>query len=547
MIEQILQSKTSYPNNINKNNKYYTALYSRLSQDDNQNGDSNSIVNQKKLLESYAIEHGYNNFIHFIDDGYSGTNFNRPNFSKMIKEIESGYIDRIIIKDMSRLGRDYLQVGMYTEIIFPKYDIHFIAINDSVDSNKPQENDLTPFKNLFNEWYAKDTSKKIRAIMKSKGMSGEYLSSIAPYGYYKNPENPKEWLVDEYSSKIVKEIFHLCIKGFGPLKISNILKERKILCPSAYATSKGYPVITKTPTNPYQWSSTIVADILERREYLGHTVNFKTYRKSYKERKKLYNDKENLKVFKNTHEAIVDETTFDIVQKIRQGKRRQTRTGYISMFSGILFCADCGSKLSLLHLPNNMNKDAYFCSKYRHNTKACSMHYIRHKVLEEIILLNLREMLSYVKDYEADFVKMIIESDVKEKNKDLKKKKCRISEIEKRYVYIDELFQRIYEDNINNKLSDERFIKLSKAYEEEQKQIEEEKEVLIKELEIAEDQTVNVSSFLNIVHKYTYIEKLTPEILHEFIDHIIIHEADKSSGKRTQEIEIIYNYIGKYK
>lgn len=530
--------------NKNESDIELTALYCRLSQDDGNIGDSDSIQNQKKLLSEYAEKNNFTPYRFYIDDGFSGTTFERPSFKNMLSDTENGSIKRIICKDLSRFGRDYIQVGFYTEILFPEKDIHFIAINDDVDSNISKDNDLTPFKNLFNEWYAKDTSKKIRAIVKSKGMSGEKLSSFAPYGYYKNPDNPKEWLVDEESSKIVRYIFKLCLEGHGPLQIANILKERKFLCPSAYAHSKSYPIVAKTPSNPYQWSSVVVSSILERMEYLGHTVNFKTHRKSYKHSKKIFNDKKDWKIFKNTHEAIIDQSTYDMVQKIRQGRRRQNRDGYVSIFSGILFCADCGAKMTFAK-QNDYAKDHYICSNYRHNTRACSIHYIRYKVVEEILLENIRETISYVKDYENEFVEMIIDTNLKARNKLLLKKKHELLEKEKRYNYLDELFQHIYEDNIIGKLSDERFKKLSQGYEKEQNILECEINNIKNELVKKESENVNVKNFLKIVRKYTRIEKLTSEILHEFIDKIIIHEADKSTGKRIQEIEIVYNHVGK--
>lgn len=547
MMEQIQQTKTS---NLNTcihftENQSYTALYARLSQDDGNEGDSNSIINQVKILEDYAKKHNYMPYKIFIDDGYSGTSFNRPDFMDMIKDAENGLAIRIIVKDLSRFGRDYIKVGLYTEILFPEKDIHFIAINDDVDSNRPQENDLTPFKNLFNEWYAKDCSKKIKSVKKAKGLAGEHMTTNPPYGYYKNPENKKEWLIDEESSNVVKEIFQLCLNGNGPTMIANILTERNILCPTAYAHEKGYPVVTKIPLNPCQWNSACIVSMLERMEYLGHTANFKTYRKSYKQKKKLNNDKSEWKIFENTHEAIIDQTTYDLVQKIRQGRVKQTRTGIKSIFSGMLYCADCGAKLSYRHVPNDMIKDNFSCSNYRHSTKACSMHYIRNTILEKLVLENLRQMIAYVRAYENDFVEMLLETSAKEMNKEQAKKKRSLVDKEKRIAELDNLFQRIYEDNVSGKLNDSRFEKLSNGYEAEQQQLKKDMEQLKVDLANEEQQSVNMKSFLTIVQRYTRIEKLTPEILHEFIDRILIHEGDKSSGKRIQEIEIIYNYVGK--
>lgn len=325
----------------------------------------------------------------------------------MITDMEAGKIKRIIVKDMSRLGRDYLQVGMYTEIVFPEHDVHFIAVNDGVDSNLG-DNEFTPFRNIINEWYAKDTSKKIRAVKKAKGLAGEHLSSNAPYGYRKNPDNPKQWLVDEESSAVVKEIFRLCMDGNGPTQIANILMERKILTPVHYMADKGLKPITVLPSNPYQWSSTVVVKILERMDYLGHTVNFKTHTKSYKNHEKIINDSDQWQVFENTHEALIDQSTYDIIQRIRQGRRRPTKMGEMPMFSGLLYCGDCGKKLSL-HRRNDepVEKHNFLCENYRKSTESCSMHYIRNVVVEKIVLENLREVISYVSSYEKDFVKLV--------------------------------------------------------------------------------------------------------------------------------------------
>ena len=523
-----------------------TALYCRLSQDDKQEGDSNSIVNQKKILKKYALDRGYSNYLYYIDDGYSGTNFNRPDFQRMIADVEAGKIKRIIVKDMSRRGRDYLQVGMYTEIIFPDHDIHFIAVNDGVDSTQG-DNEFTPFRNIINEWYAKDTSKKIRAVKKAKGMAGEHIGSHAPYGYRKNPDNLKEWLVDDEAAAVVREIFSLCVGGYGPTQIANILTERKILCPTMYAVSKGLKQPSVVPEIPYQWNAPAVSKILERMEYLGHTVNFKTHVKSYKVKKKIDNDSSQWKIFRDTHEPIIDQETFDIVQKIRQGKKRPTKMGEMPMFSGLLFCADCGSKMSFhRRVDEPAEKHNYVCSNYRGNTKSCTMHYIRNVVVEQIVLDNLREVIGYVSQYEDEFIRMVMDTDVRQRNKELTKQKKRMSEIQSRMKELDNLFQRIYEDNISGKLSDERFMKLSKGYDTEQADLQEEMTRLQEHIQQAEKQSVNVDRFLSIVKKYTNLTELTPEILHEFVDRIIVHAPDKSSGRRLQEIEIIYNHIGTF-
>ena len=528
------------------NQEEITALYCRLSQDDKQEGDSNSIINQKKILKKYALDRGYTNIQFYIDDGVSGTTFNRAGFQSMIADVEAGKVKRVIVKDMSRLGRDYLQVGMYTEIFFPGHDVHFIAVNDGVDSNQ-EDNEFTPFRNIINEWYAKDTSKKIRAVKRSKGMAGEHIGSHPPYGYMKNPENKKEWIIDEEAAEVVREIFRLCVGGYGPTRIAHILTERKILCPTYYALEKGGKPRTALPADKYTWNGPVVAKILDRMDYLGHTVNFKTHVKSYKVHKTIYNSPDQWKVFEGTHEAIIDKETFEIVQKIRAGKRRPTRMGEMPMFSGLLYCADCGRKLSFHRKADEpAEKHHYLCENYRSNTANCTMHYIRNVVVERIVLENLKEVIQYVSNYEDEFVQMIMDSDMRQRNRELAQKKKRLAEIQKRIGELDTIFQRIYEDNIIGKLSDERFMKMSKGYEDEQHTLQTEANEIQSELQQEEKKSVDVKRFLAIVKKYTDLTELTPEILREFIDKIIVHAPDKSSGRRLQEIEIIYNHIGEF-
>ena len=403
-----------------------TALYCRLSQDDKQEGDSNSIINQKKILKKYAMDRGYTNIQFYIDDGISGTTFNRAGFQSMIADVESGKVKRVIVKDMSRLGRDYLQVGMYTEIFFPEHDVHFIAVNDGVDSNQ-EDNEFTPFRNIINEWYAKDTSKKIRAVKRSKGMAGEHIGSHPPYGYRKNPENKKEWIVDEEAAEVVREIFRLCVSGYGPTQIAKMLTEREILCPTYYALERGEKPRTVLPPHKYAWNGPVVAMILDRVDYLGHTVNFKTHNKSYKCHKKIKHTPDQWKVFEDTHEAIIDKETFEIVQKIRAGKRRPTRMGEMPMFSGLLYCADCGSKLTFHRKADEpAEKHHYICGNYRSNTSNCTMHYIRNVVVERIVLENLKEVIRYVSNYEDEFVRMVMDADVRQKNRELAQKKKKL-------------------------------------------------------------------------------------------------------------------------
>ena len=523
-------------------NEKITPLYERLSRDDELQGESNSISNQKQMLEDFARRNGLPNPTHFTDDGISGTRFDRPGFLAMMEEVEAGRVEAIVIKDMSRLGRDYLKVGQVMEVLRQR-GVRLIAINDGVDSLKGDD-DFTPFRNIMNEFYARDTSRKIRSVFKSKGMSGKHLTGTVIYGYLWD-EKREHWLVDEEAAEVVREIFRLCVNGYGPTRIANILTERKILCPTYYALEHGEKPRTVLPPDKYLWSATVVSHILERMDYLGHTVNFKTHVKSYKNRKKIDNSPEQWRIFENTHEAIIDKETFEIVQKIRSGKRRPTKMGDMPMFSGLLYCADCGSKMTFhRQMAQSAEKHNFVCSNYRHNSKSCTMHYIRNVVVEQIVLENLKEVIRYVSDYEDEFVQMVMDTDMRQRNKELSQKKKRLTEIHSRIQELDKIFQRIYEDNISGKLSDERFMKLSKGYEEEQHTLQKEQTSLEKELQKEEKQSVDVKQFLSVVRKYTNLTELTPEIVHEFIDKIIVHAPDKSSGKRLQEIEIIYNHIG---
>lgn len=448
---------------------------------------------------------------------------------------------------MSRLGSDYLKVGFYTEVLFVEKGVRFIAINNGIDSVNQTDSDFTPFLNIINEWYAKDTSKKIRAVMKSKGEAGEYLCTNPPYGYMKDADNKKHWIVDEEAAEVVREIFRLCVEGYGPTRIANILTERKILCPTYYVLEKGEKPRTALPPDKFAWNGPVVAKILDRMDYLGHTVNFKTHVKSYKHHKTIHNSPDQWKIFEDTHEAIIDKETFEIVQKIRAGKRRPTRMGEMPMFSGLLYCADCGSKLTFHRKADEpAEKHNYVCGNYRGNTSNCTMHYIRNVVVERIVLENLKEVIHYVSNYEDEFVRMIMDADVRQKNRELAQKKKKLAEIQKRIGELDTIFQRIYEDNIVGKLSDERFMKMSKGYEDEQHTLQAEADKIQNELQQEEKKSVDVKRFLAIVKKYTDLTELTPEILREFIDKIIVHAPDKSSGRRLQEIEIIYNHIGEF-
>ena len=401
-----------------------TACYERLSQEDRNDGESNSIQNQRKILESYCKNHGYKNVRHYDeDDGYSGTNFNRPGFQRMLADIKAGKISRVIVKDMSRLGRDYLQVGMYTDLVFPEHGVHFVAVNDGVDSTRG-ENEFTAIRNVFNEMFARDTSKKIKATWQNKGKSGERLCTIAPYGYIKDPDDKKKWIIDEEAAAVVQTIFKLCMDGRGPTQIANWLQDNQILSPAAYWVSKGISTPAKSEGNPYKWENETLSAILERLEYLGHTVNFKTYKKSYKHKGKLFNDPDKWAIFENTHPAIIDESVFLIVQNLRKTHKRPTRKGDMGLFSGILFCEDCGAKLYLCRGEGLKPEREYFsCATYRKDREKCTTHSIRTVVLEEIVLQNLREAIAYVSRHEREFIREASEISAREHNKELAEKK----------------------------------------------------------------------------------------------------------------------------
>ena len=525
-----------------------TALYCRLSRDDELQGDSNSIINQKKILQKYALDHGWKNIRFYIDDGISGTTFNRPGFQEMIADIEAGIVKRVIIKDMSRLGRDYLQVGMYTEIMFPEHDVHFIAVNDGVDS-KQGDNEFTPFRNIINEWYAKDTSKKIRAVMKVKGNAGEHLTTNAPYGYMKDPANPKQWVRDNDAANVVYDIGLYVMDGYGPSQIARLLKQRKILTPAAYYESKGINCNVKPQDDPYGWNASTVAHILDRwREYLGHTVNFKTTKKSYKSKKKNQKPESEWVIFENTHEPIWTESIADAVRLARQTRRRPTKMGEMGMFSGMMFCADCGSIMYQCRATGfRREQEYYLCAGYRKSRDICgSTHSIRTVILEELILQNLCKVVSYAREQEDQFVKMVMDMDEKERSKGLAKKKKLLTDAEKRISELDRIFKHLYEDNITGKLTDERFKKLSADYEAEQAALQTQANSLREEIQEEESKCANVERFLSIVRKYTEIPELTPHILHEFVEKIVVHAATDPHSKtnRKQEVDIYYKGIG---
>ncbi len=528
----------------NINNKI-TALYCRLSRDDMQQGDSNSIKNQKSILSKYAEDKGFHNYKFYVDDGFSGTTFNRPDFIKMISDVDDGKISAIIVKDMSRLGRDYLQVGMYTDIKFPEHNIRFIAINDGVDSVSQADNDFTPFRNIINEWYAKDTSKKIKAVFKAKGMAGKRLCTIPPYGYVRDKEDDQKWTVDEIAGGVVKEAFKLCIDGYGPTQIARIFTERGIDTPAVHFKKYGMSTTARKAPSDNIWTTESIKYMLSNMSYLGHNVNFKTRNKSYKCKKKIDNPRENWVIFENAQEAIVDQETFDTVQKIRANKRRPSQMGEMSAFSGLIYCADCGKKMYICRCTRKGHKDYFNCSTYRKKSKnLCFSHQILLKDIEEIVSLELQNLINYANDDKEEFLKILLNNaeTVTKKETQFNRKELEIAE--KRILTLDKLIQKVYEDKVLGDLSQERYLKLSAIYEQEQKELFAKTKSLKIELNKYNDKISNIDKFTKQVEKYTNFEVLSPDIINAFIDKIIVHEKVKIDGKVKRKIEIIYNFIG---
>lgn len=521
-----------------------TALYVRLSNEDKLDGESNSIANQKKILDRYCKEHGYAGTRYYVDDGVSGVTFEREGFQAMLADIKAGKIARVIVKDMSRFGRDYLQVGMFTDVLFPNLGVHFVAVNDGVDS-KRGDNEFTAIRNIFNEMYARDTSKKIRATWQSKGRS-EHLSSQPPYGYRKDPNDKKKWIVDEDAAAVVQKIYSLCMDGMGPTQIANWLREQRILCPSAYHLTYGRKGPRKPPKDPCKWTTQAVAETLRKLEYLGHTVNFRTTKESYKSNKNIYNDPEDWVIIENTQEPIIAESVFWTVQNIRQGRRRPTRTGEADIFSGLLFCADCGSKM--YHQRKYKGRDTHFysCARYHLDGKdrQCTVHYIGNIALEEIILRNLQEAIAYVSRYEDEFIREMSDISLNQRDRELTKSKSELAQAEERIAELDVIFKRLYEDSISGKLTDERFIKLSRDYEQEQGELKAKADALRRNIKEREKKKTDAKNFVAVTKKYTDLQKLDAAVLREFIEKIYISERDKTIS--TQEITVVYNFIGAF-
>ena len=503
-------------------------------------GESNSITNQKAILSKFAEDNSFPNPTFFVDDGVSGTTWEREGFKAMMSDIENGKVATVITKDLSRLGRDYLKTGELIEMVFPDYDVRYIAINDNVDTAK-SENELLAFKNIFNDWYARDCSKKIRAVFKAKGQSGKHLCPPV-YGYKKSDTDKNLWVIDEPAAEVVRKIFRLCIDGYGPVQIARILTEQGIPTPTAYALSQGRDN-GRHNAKTYRWGANTITHILERLEYCGHTVNFRTKMKSYKVHKIIYNPQDEWQIFENTQEPIISQQTFDLVQELRKNKRRPQRSEVVNPFAGMVYCADCGEKMYLSRRKNERPEQEHMrCSTYAKEQDKCTVHYIRTCVLNEIVLGELNKLLTMVKGNEEDFAQRVMSSSVQQKSSELTKANKALKQAEKRIAELDKLFTRLYEDNVLGRLSDERFTMMSAGYEDEQRTLKATAARLTALIDTAEQKSSDVNAFLDVIRKYEHITELTPKIMHELIDKIEVHEADKSSGKRIQDIVIHYRF-----
>lgn len=533
-----------------KNNKKYnyggdvTALYARLSKDDDLVGDSNSIVHQKEILAKYAKEHGFTNIEFYVDDGFSGTNFNRPDFQRMMADAEEGKISTVIVKDMSRFGRDYIMVGYYTEIYFSNLDIRFIAINDNVDSNIQTENDLTPFKNVFNEWYARDTSKKIRAVFKAKGNSGKHLTTNPPFGYKKDPDDKDKWIIDEEAAATVRRIFQMYVDGYRISEIGHKLTEEKVETPILYYMNRGIKTNARSEY-PEIWDLMSIKYILSQTAYAGHTVNFQTAVKSYKTKKQVNLPRNQWVIFRNTQEAIIDEKTFETVQQMRKAKRARTKYNEPNMFSGLLYCADCGNHLTIQRVARNRKMDNFSCATYRKKKKGlCSCHRILVSDLETIVKEDLQKVCEYVLFHEKEFTDEYLSGSKRETVKFQAKTKAELKRLYERQEDIGRIIRKLYEDNVNGRITDERFDFLAKSYEDEGNDLKTKIQKLKNALASSVQDEEKLSKFLKVVKSYTKIEELNPEILNSFIEKIYIGETEKYDGRKMQEVEIIYKFVG---
>ena len=524
-----------------------TALYCRLSQDDGSDGDSNSIQNQKKILEQYAIDHGFLNTQFYVDDGYSGATFDRPDFQRLLADIEEGKVGTVITKDLSRLGRNQLHTGLYIEERFPMFGVRYIAINDNVDTDSSESNDLMPFKNLFNEWFIRDTSRKIRAVLKAKAERGERPGTRAPYGYIKDPET-KKLAVDDEAAAIVRRIFAMCASGNGPSQIARILKKEQVLTPTMYAyTRYGMNHTCLDTAHPYNWSDSAIANLLENEIYLGNTVNMKYSTKSYKDKRRVEHSREECLVFKDTHPVLITQEVWDIVQRVRKNRRRPTKMEEQNKYSGLVFCADCGSNM-VLHRARTMSAsyNHFTCRTYKKDGESCTGHYIRECVLDEVVLEDLRRVTAMARERPEEFAAYIGSRQSAEIQREIRRQEKELAAMRKRKAELDAIFKKLYEDSVLSRITTEQFQMLSSSYTEEQNQIA--AGIPQKEADIIQRLRETVSGtdgFLDKAKRYMDITELTPELLRLFIEKIVVHEKEvKWSKHAPQTVEIYYNGIG---
>lgn len=521
-----------------------TALYARLSKDDEREGTSGSIENQRIILERYAKENHFPNPRFFADDGYSGVSFTRPAFMEIMDLAEHGKIGTIVTKDHSRLGRNRLIVGQLLEEDFVRLGVRYIAIMENIDTAKGVS-DIVPMQDLFNEWHAKNTSDKVKRVMQSRGCSGVPLTVHLPYGYKKSAEDKTHWLIDEPAAEVVRRIFQMCVNGLGPAQIARQLKVEEIPTPSEYLHSQGVNHPTKPPVILHNWAPSTIADILERREYAGDMVNFRSCRRSFKLKQRVDRPQEDWKIFPNTHPPIIDRETFALVQQLRQHRRRPAKSGIVSIFSGMLYCADCGEKLYYSCTNNYKREQAYFfCSRYRNNTGTCTAHYIRENVLEKLVLEGLQRLLWYVQIFEKRFAQEQAERLGLQQKKELSAKRLELEKSKQRISEIDRIIQKSYEDLSRGLLSEERFAALSLSLENEQRQLKESIPAMEDALQVSEDSSKDLQWFIDKARKVTRLTELTPEILHEFVEKIVVHSPETVDGKRHQQVDIYYNAIG---
>ena len=540
-----------------------TACYERLSRDDEQQGESNSITNQKKILEDYAERNGFANARHFSDDGVSGTTFERRGFKEMIAEIEAGNVGVVIVKDMSRLGRDYLQVGYYTEVFFRQKGVRFIAVSNNIDSANGESGEFAPFLNIMAEWYARDASRKLKSVYQSKGHNGKRTTNNAIYGYLKDPQDKTKWIVDPIAADVVRRIFALSVEGKGPALIARMLEAEGIEIPCVHQGKMGIGTRQNlVAKHPCRWSTTTVATIIKKPEYMGHTVNFRTTKESFKDKKQTQNPREDWVIFENTHEAIVDPGIWQTAQRCRTVTRRTDTIGKPNPLTGLLYCADCGKRMfnhrlvagerirpdgSVLRVPA---RDNYVCSTYNYYGSTvpdpCSMHFINSKNVNVLILETIRRTVGYAHDNEAEFMRTLREASAVRQADEAKAHKRQIAKNEKRISELDLLFRKTYEDYAAGRLAEKRFELLSGGYETEQAELERQTAELRAELTQFDSDSFRADKFMELAKRYTDYSELTPAMLHEFIEKVIVHEADKSSGWRVQRVDIFLNYIGQF-